>query len=297
MTLEELKETVRKLIGGARTKEAIAKITNWAKENNQERLKTDVSTIQGTFAELNREKMLGLLSSSEASTRQNKITYSVLDLLDNVNSNNPIPNNPNVNNPPATSSKKMKILMLTANPANTTKLNLDKERSDIIQKLQQKQEYFRIILEKTVSRSEFKEFIQREQPDILHFSGHGEQAGIVVQDDDKRDGEIINTKGLKSLFKFLKKHVNIKVVLLNACHTQEQAATISEYVDYVIGTNVAIGDSAANAFSCGFYYQLAEGKQTNIEDAFDSGRVEAVMKGADEENFVIYKNGELTEIS
>jgi len=42
---------------------------------------------------------------------------------------------------------------------------------------------------------------------------------------------------------------------------------------------------------------LAEGKQTNIEDAFDSGRVEAVMKGADEENFVIYKNGELTEIS
>jgi len=235
MTLEELKETVRKLIGGARTKEAIAKITNWAKENNQELLKTDVSTIQGTFAELNREKMLGLLSSSEASTRQNKITYSVLDLLDNVNSNNPIPNNPNVNNPPATSSKKMKILMLTANPANTTKLNLDKERSDIIQKLQQKQEYFRIILEKTVSRSEFKEFIQREQPDILHFSGHGEQAGIVVQDDDKRDGEIINTKGLKSLFKFLKKHVNIKVVLLNACHTQEQAATISEYVDMLLG--------------------------------------------------------------
>ncbi|MEO1654626.1 MAG: hypothetical protein AAFU64_13860, partial [Bacteroidota bacterium] len=107
---------------------------------------------------------------------------------------------------------------------------------------------------------------------------------------------LIPLSGLKTLFKFFKKQLQIKVVLLNACHTQEQAAVISEYVDYVIGTNVAIGDTAASAFSSGFYFQLAEINQMDIEDAFDSGRAEAVMKGAAEENFVIYKNAKQIQI-
>ena len=73
---------------------------------------------------------------------------------------------------------------------------------------------------------------------------------------------------------------------------KKQAQTISQYVDYVIGTNVAIGDKAARAFSSGFYFQLAENKAVNIEDAFDSGRTEAVMKRAQASNFVLYKNGQ-----
>lgn len=295
MTRKELKEIVGQLITKNRTKEAIDKIIEWAKENNQEQLKKEATLIKGALNELNSEKRIGVLSNSEASVRQNKINYSVLGLLDDIEEDSPIQDNAEED----VKSGKIKILMLTSNPAKTTKLNLDKEYTDINRKLQQKQELYNIILEKAVSGTEFKEFTQRERPSILHFSGHGAEgdyAGIIVQNDDKNGEALIPVKGLRALFKLFKKRLNIKVVLLNACYTQEQAATISEYVDYVIGTNVDIGDVAASAFSSGFYFQLAKDEQMNVEDAFDSGRTEAVMKGADEDNFVIYRKGELITI-
>lgn len=295
MTLEELKEATRELIKRNQSKAAIEGISKWARDNHQEELKVNVSLLEGRLRRLSSEKNLGILSNSDISTSQNKINYDVLNILNDITANSAT--TPGVKAP--SSTEKLKILMLTANPANTTKLNLDKEHSVITQKLQERQDYFNIRRKKAVSGTEFKEFTQQERPDILHFSGHGEggkYAGIIVQNDDKNGEALISVNGLKSLFKFFKKRFNIKVALLNACHTQEQAATIAEYVEYVIGTNVFISDRAASAFSSGFYFQLAEGDEMNIEDAFDSGRTEAVMKGAEEEHFVIYKNGELIEV-
>lgn len=302
MTLEKLKEKVGELISRAKTKEAIEAIIKWAKANHQKDLKKSANLVKGRLESLNSEKLLGVLSTSEATTRENQIAYSILGLLDNVSEDNPVSNDdtdktpPNVPEPP--SSEKLKILMLTANPAGSTKLNLDREYATIMQKLQG-ENMFNILLKKAVSGDEFREFTQQEEPAILHFSGHGKDGkykGIVVQNNEKNEEELIHTAGLKALFKRFKKRFKIQVVVLNACHTQEQAAVISKYVDYVIGTNVDIGDTKASAFSSGFYFQLAEENSMDIEDAFDSGRTAAVMKGAAEENFVIYKNGELIEV-
>ncbi|MFK8162571.1 MAG: CHAT domain-containing protein [Lewinella sp.] len=295
MTLEELKETVRQLIGRAKTEEALAHMNQWARDNHREQLKSDIALLKENLEQFDRDKMLGLLYPSEAGTRSNQITVGVLKLLGSIDEKKPI-----VIDEKESSSGPIKILMLTANPAGSTKLNLDKEHSIIARKLQGNQASYNMISKKAVSGTEFKEFTQQERPEILHFSGHGKEgkyAGIVVQNDDKNEEALIPLSGLKSLFKFFKKRFNIKVVVLNACYTEAQAATIAEHVDYVIGTTVAIGDTAASAFSSGFYFQLAEGDGFNIEDAFDSGRTEAVMKGAAEENFIIYKNGTLIEIS
>jgi len=298
MTLEELKENVRQLISRAKTNDAINIIIKWAKEQHQEELKKEATILEGHLTALNQEKRIGVLTNSEATREQNKINYGLLNLLDTITNKDQVHNTTLDDSP--SPSKKLKILMLTANPAETTKLNLDREHSIITQKLQQKQEFFNIILKKAVSGTEFKEFTQQEKPSILHFSGHGatgKYAGIKVHNEDKNEVELLTVNGLNTLFKFFKRRLNLIVVLLNACHTQEQAATISKYVDYVIGTNVAIGDKAASAFSSGFYFQLAEDTSMNIENAFDSGRTEAVMKGAAEDNFVIYHNGALLEVT
>ena len=293
MTLKELKEDVRYLVGQAQTEEAIKKIITWATENHQKKLEHEAILLMGRLNGLNREKRIGILPNNEAQIQQNRINVSILASLDSLD---------DVSQDEITddfSSEKIKILMLTANPASTTELNLDKEYVVINQKLQKKQEFFNIILKRAVSGTEFKENAQEEKPDILHFSGHGTEGkykGIVVQNDDKNEIDLIPIDGLKALFEFLQKSFKIKVVLLNACYTQEQAAAISEYIDYVIGTNVAIGDTAACAFSSGFYYQLANGTPMNIEHAFDSGRTEAVMKGAKKQNFVLYRHGKLIVI-
>lgn len=297
MTLKELQELVHQLIGRAKTEEAINAIIKWAREQHQDQLKTDATLLKENLTTLNREKRLGILSNSEVNLRQNKINYGILDLLNNSDSGTPITSIPPIKPLPTPSI--LKILMLTANPAGTTKLNLDKEYATITEKLQGRQDQFNIIIKKAVSGDEFREFTQQGKPDILHFSGHGTEgkyAGIIVQNDDKNEGTPILVSGLKALFKYFKRRFPIKVVLLNACHTEKQAAAIAEYVDYVIGTNVAIGDKAASAFSSGFYFQLAEDDPINIEDAFDSGRTAAVVRGAKEENFVIYRKGELIEV-
>jgi len=282
------------LVGQAQTEEAINKIIKWATENQRKKLENEAILLMGRLNGLNREKRIGILPNNEAQIRQNRINVSILASLDSLEdaSQDEITDD--------FSSEKIKILMLTANPATTTKLNLDREYAVINQKLQQKSEFFNIILKKAVSGSEFQEFTQEEQPNILHFSGHGEEgkkyAGLVVQNEDKNDAYLIKISGLKALFKFFKNYFTIDLVLLNACHAQEQAAAIAEYVDYVIGTNVAIGDTAASAFSSGFYFQLAHSNPMNIEHAFHSGRTQAIVKGAAEENFVIYRHGKLIEI-
>lgn len=61
-------------------------IAMWAHEQNQEQLKSDISLLKGDWADLSREKTLGLLSNSEATLRQNQLVNKVLNLVDSIES-------------------------------------------------------------------------------------------------------------------------------------------------------------------------------------------------------------------
>lgn len=222
-----------------------------------------------------------------------KANYGVESLLRTINQSQI-----QIGNFPTGVSDKLKILMLTANPANTAKLNLDKEHSQIAIKFQNQQEQFNLILRRAVSASEFKEFTETENPAILHFSGHGEGGkggGIYVQNEDKNEESLIPTTGLDILFEYFKyRNLALDAVILNACYSEEQAQVIAKHVTYVVGTTVEIGDDFAIAFSTGFYFILGQPNFSfdKIELAFISGRADAATKGALKSHFVLYKNGE-----
>jgi internalin A len=192
-------------------------------------------------------------------------------------------------------ASKIKILMLTANPAETTKLNLAKEHSKIVKKLQNQQSKFDLLTYDAVDRTGFKEITETNKPDILHFSGHGEKGGeyggIIVQNEDNNGYEMISPQKLKALFGYFKKKFIIEAVVLNACFSQEQAEAIGQTVTYVVGTTKKIEDEHAISFSTGFYFYLANAA-SNISDAFESGRMEAILAGASESDFVLYKEGQ-----
>ncbi len=84
MTLEELKNQVRTLIGKAKTKDAMNLVATWAHENNQEQLKSYISLLKGELTDLNRDKTLGLLSNSEATIRQNQLNNKLLNLVNAI---------------------------------------------------------------------------------------------------------------------------------------------------------------------------------------------------------------------
>lgn len=62
------------------------------------------------------------------------------------------------------------------------------------------------------------------------------------------------------------------MVLLNACFTKTQARSISQVIDYSVGTGKGIGDKAGVAFAGAFYRALGFGK--SIKEAFDSAKAE-----------------------
>lgn len=200
--------------------------------------------------------------------------------------------------PTVPASSQLKILMLTANPAGTSQLNLDKEHSRIAEKIQHKKDAFDLTVKRAIDRTDFKELTEATKPHILHFSGHGDanEGGIILQNDDKNGYAMISSDVLDVLFEyFTGEGLNFKAVVLNACYSDDQAQAIAKHVPYVIGTTVAIGDELAIAFSVGFYFKL-ESSGLNIEQAFKSGRVEAQPVGAKKSHFVLFKNGERLDL-
>jgi hypothetical protein len=67
----------------------------------------------------------------------------------------------------------------------------------------------------------------------------------------------------------------VQLVLLNACFTKTHAKSISEVVNYSIGTSQAIGDKVCVAFAGAFYRALGFGR--SIRDAFESAKAELAL--------------------
>lgn len=300
MIPQTLIDEVNNYISSGRSDRAIDAIIRWAHANNQSQLRSDAAIIKSGLETLKRNEMLGMLSFAEAARESAKINYSLMNLL-KTDLIPPVVSDSTLIQPPIvapTANDKLKILMLTANPAKTTQLNLGKEQLKIMEKLGDKKDQFELIVKKAIDKEDFKQYTEIEKPQILHFSGHGESGeygGIVVQNEDRNGTALIPPNGIKTLFKyFTAEEIGIKVVVLNACYSKEQAEIISQYVPYVIGTTVNIGDEYAIAFSTGFYFRLAQ-KGLDFEKAYDSGVTQASLAGAQEEHFILYKNGAKVE--
>lgn len=191
------------------------------------------------------------------------------------------------------SGNTIKILFLWSCPAGVIPIKAIEECHYIRTSVQNVCHIIHVIERSNIDKKDFKDSIANENPYILHFSGHGTSgriSGIILQNDVKNGYEIFETHQVEVLFRRIKHKNNTKVVIFNACNSQEQANVICEYVPYVIGTNTNIQDEHAIAFSRGFYSQLAINIE-NIEDAYYEGVTMACIKGANETDFTLYKKG------
>ena len=163
----------------------------------------------------------------------------------------------------------MKILFLAANPQSTSRLKLDTELREIEEalKMSKQSNEFELIQKWDVRPRDFRRALLEYEPDIVHFSGHGQdKTGLVIIDPSGAE-KLVPSEALAGLFA---EFSNIKCVLLNACYSEVQAQAIVKQVDYVVGMQDTIYDKAAIAFSIGFYDGLGYGR--NIEKAFKLGK-------------------------
>ncbi|MEO0788534.1 MAG: CHAT domain-containing protein [Bacteroidota bacterium] len=217
----------------------------------------------------------------------------------------------------------IRILMLTSNPSDTAKLNLDREHARIHDQLQLSENYgdYELHRQRETTVLHLGQTMFKNQPHIVHFSGHGQnervaaaidesdplaevqpgqKGGLMFKQVEGHETQIVSSAQLKALFSSMVKiqKIPIKLVMLNACYAQDQAAAISEEVDYVIGTNDAILDEAAWTFSVGFYFRLVSAENTALNDdivkqAFNMGQTNAMLMGEPMDRFKLYVRGEL----
>ena len=188
----------------------------------------------------------------------------------------------------------MKILFVSANPVRD--LSLDDEYRAIEHAIQSSPYGASIELKaKLACRiSDFMNALNQEQPDILHFSGHGAgERGLVFANPDSQtkltinEGEeneeqigvdLVSAENLHSIFKTADS--NLKLVFLNACLSLTQAEEIAKEIDFVIGMSDFIIDGTATILARQFYNSFASNK--GIQDSFEQALTLVKIQRPDE---------------
>ena len=174
-----------------------------------------------------------------------------------------------------------RILLLAANPKNTHPLRLDKEVKAIESGLMlaKERELFIFKHKWAVDPTDVQRAMLEFEPHIVHFSGHGDLEGLVLESNEDDYGQLVSTDALAGLFELFADQV--ECVILNACYSEIQAQAINYHISYVIGMSQSIGDKAAIAFSVGFYDALGAGRP--IEFAYRLG-CNAIQLGSSGKN-------------
>jgi hypothetical protein len=200
----------------------------------------------------------------EAEAERDKVTQEIAQL----NQQQPTPK---VNNKTDTKT----ILILAANPKDTSRLRLEEEIREIDEGLRRanKREEFKLEMKLAVRQRDFYRAILDTQPQIVHFCGHGAGEDGIILEDETGTTTFVEADTLASQFKLFARK-ELECVVLNACYSEVQGEAISKHINYVIGMNRAIGDKAGIHFAVAFYDALAAGE--DVEFAFELGRSQLV---------------------
>lgn len=196
------------------------------------------------------------------------------------------------------------ILVLAANPKNTTPLRLGEEVRSLRLGLERSQYRDRFELQErwAVTVMDMRRALLDCHPQIVHFSGHGvgtedvgqespstrklsvisnsstEPEGLMFEDEAGQP-KLVSAEAISSLFALFSDQV--ECVVLNACYSETQAKAIAQHIPYVVGMKRAIGDKAAIEFAIGFYDAILAGR--DVEFAYKLGCSAIQMAGIPEE--------------
>lgn len=172
-------------------------------------------------------------------------------------------------------SETTRILFLSANPWTTTRILVDEEAHEVFEKLQEGsfRDRFVLLTHAATRPSDVQRLLLMYRPHIVHFSGHGSKTKKLILGGIPGRGKQIDRRGLVEVLSLYRRHV--RLVFLNACFTRLHARSLSEVIDYSIGSSKPIGDKEGVAFAGAFYRALAFGN--SVKEAFDSATAEVAL--------------------
>jgi hypothetical protein len=168
-------------------------------------------------------------------------------------------------------SDPIKILFIGVTPDGTPVLDLTREAETIQRRLDRAEHgrRFDVIQRWRAEASDLPGLLMRYRPQIVHVSGHGARDGRLYFRGPDGTAMPAESSAIAELFRVLH---GVRCVVLNACHSTEQARQIASHVDAVVGMSAEVSDEDAIVFAAGFYEALGHGK--DVQAAFDLGRLQ-----------------------
>lgn len=165
--------------------------------------------------------------------------------------------------------------------ASDRRLLLDEEVREIQQKIRLSDHRDAVKLESrwALRSGDILQYMNELQPTIVHFSGHGTNQDELVLQDRKGDAVFISLASIVDTFAL---YDSVRLVFFNTCHSYNQAAACTQYVDAAIGMNQEINDTAARVFSAQFYSAIGFGK--SIPNAFKQAKNALMLEGIPEDS-------------
>jgi HEAT repeat protein len=172
-----------------------------------------------------------------------------------------------------------RILILASNPVDSSRLRLDEEIREIENGLQRAKFRENLTLKSSLATrsDDLRRAMLDFRPNIVHFSGHGSEEGIYLEDESGYAKPIVG-EALANFIHFFAE--SVECVVLNACYSETQAQAIARYIPYVVGMKQSIADRAALKFSVGFYDALGAGE--SVKRAFSMGCIAIQLENLDE---------------
>jgi hypothetical protein len=170
------------------------------------------------------------------------------------------------------------VLFLASSPQNEIPLRLDKETREIQKRMRESEHRDSIFVEWRLARQlgDLIQDLNEVRPNILHFSGHGNDAELAFEDDAGCSSPLSNEQ-IKHLLGAAPEP--IRLILFNSCNSLSQAQVSAEHVDIAIGMETAIGDDEARTFAGQFYNALGFG--ASVAKAFDQARLQIEFEHGD----------------
>jgi WD40 repeat protein len=193
--------------------------------------------------------------------------------------------------------EKIKVLLFSSNPPGTDPLDLSREFREIDEEIRygEYRDGLDLIYVPAARSVDLLRWLNKERPQIVHFSGHGTEGAVLLEADEADDphaakplrsgrdmqhADLSGTPpdrpadrspagsqhGLVDVLKSCNAG-NIQVVVLNACHSRSLASAIGETINCVVSMDQEISDRSAIKFAASFYGALAFGR--SVQSAFD----------------------------
>lgn len=183
--------------------------------------------------------------------------------------------------------EKVAILFASAGPRDETRLDIAEEARDVEKRLRASKHRDVVELKHVpaLRTSDLIPALNQHRPRIVHFAGHGSKTGELVFQGDDGQAKFVELEALAATIATVAD--DVKLVVLNACHSSVQAVALVDHVPAAIGMSEAIGDEGARVFATALYGAIADG--FSVERAFMQALAQLKLDGiSDDETPQLY---------